>query len=157
MAKVASSRSTASTVPSQPKSRAVTTDRRYRPILVGEVRWATAGTGSSWKLSGGSMWSAARHEGFEVPPGAPGDQSQSFGVGVRYRTHDLRPEATGWSIARAPVTPTQSAASGSATASAASGKRSDEHRQDAEADTASHHPIKPGKIEPRTASLPGRP
>ena len=25
----------------------------------GEVRWASAGTGSSWKLSGGSMWSAA--------------------------------------------------------------------------------------------------
>ena len=28
-------------------------------MLVGEVRCATTGLGSSWKLSGGSMWSAA--------------------------------------------------------------------------------------------------
>ena len=27
-------------------------------MLVGEVRWATTGSGTSWKLSGGSMWSA---------------------------------------------------------------------------------------------------
>ncbi len=25
--------------------------------MVGEVRWASTGAGSSWKLSGGSMWS----------------------------------------------------------------------------------------------------
>ena len=28
-------------------------------MLVGEVRCAIAGFGSSWKLSGGSMWSSA--------------------------------------------------------------------------------------------------
>jgi len=27
-------------------------------MLVGDVRWATTGSGISWKLSGGSMWSA---------------------------------------------------------------------------------------------------
>ena len=44
---VASSRSTVSSVPIQPKSRAATTDSRYSPRLVGEVRWATTGWGSS--------------------------------------------------------------------------------------------------------------
>ena len=46
-------------VPAQPKSRALTADSRYRPRLVGEVRWASTGRGSSWKLSGGSIWSSA--------------------------------------------------------------------------------------------------
>ena len=55
---VASRRSTASTVPSQPKSRAATTDSRYNPRFVGDVRCATTEVGSSWKLSGGSAWSA---------------------------------------------------------------------------------------------------
>ncbi len=58
VASVDSSRSTASTVPTQPRSRAETIDSRYRPRLVGEVRWASTGLGSSWKLSGGSMLSA---------------------------------------------------------------------------------------------------
>src|SRR3954462_9834132 len=48
-----------STVPIQPRSRAVTADSRYIPMLVGDVRWATTGAGSSWKLSGGSQLSAA--------------------------------------------------------------------------------------------------
>src|SRR6266702_2559847 len=56
---VASRCSAASVVPSQERSRAVAVERRYRPRLVGDVRWASAGTGSSWKLSGGSMLSAA--------------------------------------------------------------------------------------------------
>ena len=55
--KVASSLSTASRVPIQPRSRALAVDMRYRPILVGEVRWATIGRSVSWKLSGGNMWS----------------------------------------------------------------------------------------------------
>ena len=29
-------------------------------MLVGDVRWATTGSGSSWKLSGGSPWSSGR-------------------------------------------------------------------------------------------------
>ena len=58
VASVASSRSTISSVPIQPKSRAVTVASRYIPMFVGEVRWATTGAGSSWKLSGGSAWSA---------------------------------------------------------------------------------------------------
>src|SRR4029079_9384755 len=52
---VASSRSTASSVSIQPKSRADATDSRYRPMLVGDVRWAAAGSGASWKLSGGRL------------------------------------------------------------------------------------------------------
>ena len=58
VASVASSRSTRSCVPIQPRSRALTIDSRYRPMLVGDVRWATTGCGSSWKLSGGSQWSS---------------------------------------------------------------------------------------------------
>ena len=45
-------------VPIQPKSRAVTVASRYIPMFVGEVRWATTGVGSSWKLSGGSALSS---------------------------------------------------------------------------------------------------
>src|SRR4051812_619400 len=56
---VCSSRSTMSIVPIQPRSRAVTVDSRYIPMLVGDVRWATTGAGSSWKLSGGSQLSDA--------------------------------------------------------------------------------------------------
>ena len=52
---VASRRSSASSVPIQPKSRAAATESRYRPILVGEVRLAMTAFGTSWKLSGGSM------------------------------------------------------------------------------------------------------
>ena len=54
VASVASRRSTISRVPIQPKSRAVTVASRYIPMFVGEVRCATTGSGSSWKLSGGS-------------------------------------------------------------------------------------------------------
>ena len=58
VASVASRRSTISSVPIQPKSRAVTVASRYIPMFVGEVRCATTGPGSSWKLSGGSPWSS---------------------------------------------------------------------------------------------------
>ena len=58
VASVASRRSTMSSVPIQPKSRAVTVASRYIPMFVGEVRWATTGVGSSWKLSGGRPWSS---------------------------------------------------------------------------------------------------
>ena len=44
---VASSRSIAATVPIQPKSCAAMMESRYSPRLVGEVRWATTGVGSS--------------------------------------------------------------------------------------------------------------
>ncbi len=52
---VASSRSTVSHVPIQPRSCAATVDSRYRPMFVGDVRCATTGLGVSWKLSGGSQ------------------------------------------------------------------------------------------------------
>ena len=42
------SRSTMSTVPIHPKSRALTVANRYMPMLVGDVRWAINGCGSSW-------------------------------------------------------------------------------------------------------------
>ena len=58
VASVTSIRSTISSVPIQPKSRAVTIASRYIPMFVGEVRCATTGRGSSWKLSGGSPWSS---------------------------------------------------------------------------------------------------
>src|SRR2546422_11690979 len=48
----------ASSVPTQPKSRAATVDSRYSPMLVGDVRCATTGLGVSWKLSGGNAWSS---------------------------------------------------------------------------------------------------
>src|SRR5438093_7616556 len=56
---VASRRSTVSSVPTQPKSRAATVDNRYSPMFVGDVRCATIGLGVSWKLSGGNAWSSA--------------------------------------------------------------------------------------------------
>ena len=37
-----------------PKSRAATVARSASPRLVGDVRWAMAGSGSSWKLSAAS-------------------------------------------------------------------------------------------------------
>ena len=42
-------------VPIQPNSRAAATDSRYKPMFVGEVRFAITACGISWKLSGGSM------------------------------------------------------------------------------------------------------
>ena len=60
VASVASRRSTISSVPIQPKSRAVTVASMYIPMFVGDVRCATTGVGSSWKLSGGSPWSSGR-------------------------------------------------------------------------------------------------
>ena len=63
-------------VPIQPKSRAVTVASRYRPILVGDVRCATTGCGSSWKLSGGRQWSSGADERLEEPPRAPRDAAQ---------------------------------------------------------------------------------
>src|SRR3989442_6559153 len=48
----------ASSVPTQPKSRAATVDSRYSPMFVGDVRCATTGLGVSWKLSGGNAWSS---------------------------------------------------------------------------------------------------
>ena len=47
VANVASIRSTASSVPSHPKSRAAIVESRYMPTLVGEVRCATIGFGVS--------------------------------------------------------------------------------------------------------------
>ncbi len=53
LASVRSTRSTASSRPIQPRSFAVTAASRLSPMLVGDVRCATARTGSSWRLSGG--------------------------------------------------------------------------------------------------------
>ena len=50
---VASSRRRAVFSPIQPKSWADITDMRYRPILVGEVRSASLGSGVACQLSGG--------------------------------------------------------------------------------------------------------
>ena len=76
VASVASSRSIV-WAPIQPKSRAQTTDSRYNPMLVGEVRWATSDDGSSWKLSGGNILSfSAVSKRFEEPPGPTRDLTQ---------------------------------------------------------------------------------
>ena len=45
--------------PASRRSRAASVERRYSPMFVGEVRWATTGLGSSWKLSGGRKCSSA--------------------------------------------------------------------------------------------------
>ena len=83
VASVASRRSTISSVPIQPKSRAVTVASRYSPMFVGEVRCATTGAGSSWKLSGGSAVVLRADEGLEEAPGPPGDQAEGRDVGRR--------------------------------------------------------------------------
>jgi hypothetical protein len=39
----------------KPRSRALTVASSWRPMLVGDVRIATTGRGTSWKLSGASQ------------------------------------------------------------------------------------------------------
>ena len=56
---VSSSRRSASARPIHPRSAAATTDSRYRPMLVGEVRVATTGTGVYCTLSGGRWCSTS--------------------------------------------------------------------------------------------------
>ena len=51
-------------------------------MLVGEVRWATTGSGSSWKLSGGSPWSSGVDECLEEAPRPARDQAEGFDVVV---------------------------------------------------------------------------
>jgi hypothetical protein len=72
----------ARTSPIQPMSCAATADSRYRPMLVGDVRWATTGCGSSWKLSGGRWCSAAVTQVVEVAPGPTGREAQVARVAV---------------------------------------------------------------------------
>ena len=45
-------------------------------MLVGEVRWATTGLGSSWKLSGGRAWSSGPTNVVEEPPRPAGGQAE---------------------------------------------------------------------------------
>ena len=59
VASVASMRSIMSTVPIQPKRCAQAVERRYRPMLVGEVRCATMSLGTTCRLSGGRWLSSA--------------------------------------------------------------------------------------------------
>ncbi|MNV46861.1 hypothetical protein D3C71_1387060 [compost metagenome] len=57
--RVASSRSSSSSVPIQPNWRAQLALSRYSPMLVGEVRCATISYGAVWRLSGGRWWLGA--------------------------------------------------------------------------------------------------
>ena len=45
-------------------------------MFVGEVRWATTGAGSSWKLSGGRSWSEERDVFLEVAPRPTSDEAE---------------------------------------------------------------------------------
>ncbi len=54
-------------------------------MLVGDVRWATTGSGSSWKLSGGSAWSSGptnvsknRHVRRAMRRSAPASAAESW-------------------------------------------------------------------------------
>ena len=55
---VAPSRPTNACESIQPNSRAQQVASRYMPMLVGEVRWAMVGCGSSCRLSGGKWLSS---------------------------------------------------------------------------------------------------
>ena len=50
-------------------------------MLVGEVRWATTGCGSSWKLSGGRKLSSGSTKRLEEAPGAAGEEPQGLRLG----------------------------------------------------------------------------
>ena len=76
VASVASSRSTISSVPIQPKSRAVTVASRYIPMLVGEVRCATTGLGIVLEVVGRQPVVLGADEGLEEAPRPAGDQAQ---------------------------------------------------------------------------------
>ena len=119
-------------------------------MLVGEVRWATTGSGSSWKLSGGSAWSSARDEGLEEAPGAAGDQAQR-------RRVVASDELLGRRLARRQADPAGDDAATAATArrtapaiQAAVGlTASDEDRdgQPASDDAAGHPPVERREVE----------
>ena len=51
-------------------------------MLVGEVRCASIGPGSSWKLSGGSQWSSAATKSVEVAPALARDAPQELALVV---------------------------------------------------------------------------
>ena len=63
-----------------PKSWAVRFASSSRPMLVGDVRCAIVGPGSSWKLSGGSQWSSVADEVLEECPGLARDPAQEAGL-----------------------------------------------------------------------------
>ncbi len=156
VASVASSRSTASSVPSHAKSRAAAVERRYRPILVGEVRWASAGTGSSWKLSGGSMWSAAVTK---VSKNRQVRRAISRRAWASAADTDIWPASGGGRLA-------QRAIAGEAIHRAASGtarghvpcpdSRATSTARTAENDPAGHHAIEAEEVEPGTDRRLGR-
>ena len=60
-----SSRAVMLSIVMNPRSYALTVARSWRPMLVGEVRIATTGAGSSWKLSGASQCVSLAHEPVE--------------------------------------------------------------------------------------------
>ena len=125
-------------------------DRRYRPRLVGEVRCASAGTGSSWKLSGGSMWSAAVTK---VSKNRQVRRAISRRACASASDTDIRPALRGGRLV-------QRAIAGEAIHRAASGtarghvpcpnSQGDQHRQNADDDPAGHHAIEAEEVEPGT-------
>ena len=156
VASVASSRSAASVVPSQAKSRAAAAERRYRPRLVGEVRWASAGAGSSWKLSGGSMWSAAVTK---VSKNRQVRRAISRRAWASAADTDIRPAIPG-----RPAGPARDRRRGDPQGSerhrqgprAMPRQQGDQHRQNTEDDPAGHHAIEAEEVEPGTDRRLGR-
>ncbi len=66
------------------------------PMLVGEVRCASTGAGCSWKLSGGSQWSAGPTKVSKKRPGPARDQAQERALlrrepGLRARERPAEP------------------------------------------------------------------
>ena len=76
VASVASRRSTISSVPIQPKSRAVTVASRYIPMFVGDVRCATTGAGIVLEVVGRQPVVVRADEGLEEPPRPAGGQAE---------------------------------------------------------------------------------
>ena len=95
VASVASSRSTASVVPIQPKSRAVA-DRQQIQAEIGRRGAVRHDRRRVFlEIVRRQHVVGRRHEGLEEPPGAPRDQPQRLGVGGRHRHRGRRSAATG--------------------------------------------------------------
>ena len=90
----------------KPRSCAASVASSPMPMLVGEVRCASCGSGTSWKLSGGRRVVLGTHEVLEVAPGVSRDllrKARSAGAELRRRrlgTGRLRTWATNGAAAQ---------------------------------------------------------
>ena len=148
VASVASSRSTISSVPIQPKSRAVTVASRYIPMFVGEVRCATTGRGIVLEVVGRQPVVLGPDEGLEEPPGPAGGQAERRRC--RRPTAAPRPISAGGRLThRATSGDSSHRTMNGAAIQAALGFRTRTRTAAtaAIADAARHLPVEPGEVE----------